>query len=66
MIKYKKGACLSKKWRMELYEILDIQRAINNALAWRPVKLTFSVNCEIVKTDSEIIEKSSLKYRHEF
>lgn len=49
MIKYKKGACLSKKWRMELCEILDIQRAINNALAWRPVKLTFSVNCEIVK-----------------
>ena len=34
---------------MELYEILDIQRAINTALAWRPVKLTFSVNCEIVK-----------------
>lgn len=49
MIEYKKGACLSKKWRMELFEILDIERAINNALAWRPVKFTLSVNCEIVK-----------------
>ena len=49
MIEYKKGACLSKKWRMELFKILDIERAINNALAWRPVKFTLSVNCEIVK-----------------